>query len=347
MNHVTVQDIADKLNLSRNTVSKVLNGKSGVLPQTQELILQTARDMGYYKFKPSVARQAEPQQAENNDHKIILLLTTKGGFNLFWSSMAGGVYEELANHSYSFIYGEASVDKDGNAELPAVLSQNIIGGIVVINVYEPVLINTIAKLDLPCVYYDIVVGRDPVDVNGDIIISDGIYTVREMTKHMIHNGAKKLCFVGDISAGMSIYDRWLGFMTAHNETGTPINQDLCLTKDDSFYLKKKNLESAIGALPFIPDGFVCASDHIAHTIIQYYKGKGYSLPSDIKICGYDDVATSVIVRPYLTSAKVSNSQLGKRIAQQLLLRINAREKPFELVRIYPKIWFRESSDYTI
>lgn len=348
MNHVTIQDIADRLNLSRNTVSKVINGKAGVLPETQELVLTTAREMGYYKFKPSVrpapSQASDLPQAESG-HRIILLLTAKGKFNLFWDSMASGVYEELSRHSYSFIYGEALVGADGSVEFPAILSQGIIDGIVVINVYELLLIERISQLGIPTVYYDTVAGKEPVDINGDILVSDGIYAMREMTKTLLKNGAEKLCFIGDISAGMSIHDRFVGFEAAHKEMGSQVLPELCLTHDATFFLRKENLELAVSNLPSMPDAFVCANDGIAHAVIQYLRFQGIRVPRDVKICGYDDISTSTLVRPYLTTAKVSNEMLGQRIAQELLVRINSPEKPFELVRIYPQIKYRESTEF--
>lgn len=349
MNHITVQDIADRLGLSRNTVSKALNGKSGVLPETQELILQTAKEMGYYKFKPSVLSQSTQETAElqtvSEDHKNILLLTAKGKYNQFWNSMASGVYGELSRYSYSFVYGEALIHPDGSAEFPAILSQGTIDGIVVINVYESLLIEKISQLGIPTVYYDTVVGKEPVDINGDILVSDGIYAMRSMTKHLLLGGAEKICFIGDISAGMSIHNRWQGFIDAHRELNRPVLPEFCLTKDSSLFLQKENIEAAISKLPAMPDAFVCANDGIAHTAIQFLHSKGIQIPKDVKICGYDDISTSTLVRPYLTSAKVSNEMLGQRIAQELLSRIDNPEKPFELVHIYPKVKFRESTEF--
>lgn len=359
MSNITVQNIADKLALSRNTVSKVLNGKSGVLPQTHDLIIQTAKDMGYYKFKPNVINEVthigegykdefdEPiiDNFSSQNHKIILLLTTKGKFNLFWSSIASGVYEELSRSSYSLVYAEASVSPDGVAELPSILSQGIIDGIVVINIYEQALLKAISQAGLPTVYFDNVIGNDPPDVNGDILISDGISATKEMTMHMLERGSKNLCFIGDISVAISMHDRFVGFSAAHKQLNKEIHPAFALIEDESAYYRKKNVEDAINNLPFIPDGFVCGSDHIAHTVMQCLKTKNYKLPQDIKICGFDDIVTSSIVRPYLTSAKTSNDLLGKRIAQQILSRIDDQSKPFELVRLYPKVKFRESTEY--
>ena len=46
----TINDIADALNLSRNTVSKVINGKSGVSPKTKALVIKKANELGFGQF---------------------------------------------------------------------------------------------------------------------------------------------------------------------------------------------------------------------------------------------------------------------------------------------------------
>ena len=47
---VTIQDIADALGISRNTVSKAINNSAGLAEATREKILQKAVEMGYKQF---------------------------------------------------------------------------------------------------------------------------------------------------------------------------------------------------------------------------------------------------------------------------------------------------------
>ncbi len=50
MRKVTIQDIADELGISRNTVSKAINNSDGLAEATRERILQKATEMGYKQF---------------------------------------------------------------------------------------------------------------------------------------------------------------------------------------------------------------------------------------------------------------------------------------------------------
>ena len=50
MKRVTLQDIADELGISRNTVSKAINNSDGIAAATRDKILQKAVEMGYKQF---------------------------------------------------------------------------------------------------------------------------------------------------------------------------------------------------------------------------------------------------------------------------------------------------------
>ena len=67
---ITIQDIADSLGLSRNTVSKALNGQY-VPPRTREAVLNAAIDLGYKSYQTVASSDAE------NPHRRIVLITSK------------------------------------------------------------------------------------------------------------------------------------------------------------------------------------------------------------------------------------------------------------------------------
>ena len=57
MEKITMQDIADALDISRVTVSKVFNNQSGVSDSLRELVLEKARELGYAKVPYQMVEQ--------------------------------------------------------------------------------------------------------------------------------------------------------------------------------------------------------------------------------------------------------------------------------------------------
>ena len=64
MKKVTIQDIADALGVSRNTVSKAINNSDRIADDTREKILQKAIEMGYKQFSYA--------QNQNNLEKLLV-----------------------------------------------------------------------------------------------------------------------------------------------------------------------------------------------------------------------------------------------------------------------------------
>ena len=78
MKRVTIQDIADELGVSRNTVSKAINNADGLAEATREKILQKATEMGYKQFSYIQAQAADHFVIGPVEH-----LYTEDGFRLF------------------------------------------------------------------------------------------------------------------------------------------------------------------------------------------------------------------------------------------------------------------------
>ena len=76
---ILIQDIADALNLSRTTVSKVLNGNIGVSPKTRSRVLQKAAEMNYKQISTFTKTSAlsDSQQMTISQHGNIALLYHK------------------------------------------------------------------------------------------------------------------------------------------------------------------------------------------------------------------------------------------------------------------------------
>ena len=71
MAKITINQIAEELNLSRNTISKVLNQKGGVSEKTEQLVLNYAKQMGYRQLDQM--NQEEKQETVMNGKSLLLV----------------------------------------------------------------------------------------------------------------------------------------------------------------------------------------------------------------------------------------------------------------------------------
>ena len=88
---ITIQDIADALGISRNTVSKAINNTGILADATREKVLKKAAEMGYKQFSYFTAADLDKRELfvpdSSKKGEIVLLTTVFWGINYFISSI--------------------------------------------------------------------------------------------------------------------------------------------------------------------------------------------------------------------------------------------------------------------
>ena len=94
---ITIQDIADALGLSRNTVSKALNNTGVLAEETRQKILEKAAEMGYRRF----IYLAQPSAAENTEVKELALFTQNMPYGSHFGTYALNTFQEkISRNNY-------------------------------------------------------------------------------------------------------------------------------------------------------------------------------------------------------------------------------------------------------
>ncbi len=323
-------------------MSKVLNGKSGVTPDTERTIIQGAYDMGYKKLPTELLEKINIQPpGVMMDNGMIVMLTHREDRNIFWNSIISGIYLGLEDANYSLVYCE--INDSPSWKMPEILASKRAGGLIVVNVYDRDILDQIAGLEIPKVYLDSPPDYDANVLNGDILLTEGLNSIKKITRHLIKTGCKHLSFIGDISYSKTIYDRWMGFREAFIEAGMEIEQALCFTSDEDRFYSPAAISRIMDGLKSMPDAFVCANDNIALLVMKQLEDREYDVPGDVRVSGYDDDQGKNVIFPDLTSVKVCLESLGRRLVKQLIWRIEDDEQCYEAVYIFTEVIFREST----
>jgi LacI family transcriptional regulator len=341
MKKVTIQDVAKELNLSRNTVAKALNNSNTVSYETRYVVIEKAYEMGYSKLSPVVLNEFKLRN-KIDDTKTIVVLTRRE-ISVFWNSIIMGISDELNKYGCKLQFNFISEQDEKNLALPLDLQAEV-SGIIILSVFSTEYIEQIVRQSIPVVFLDGPSNLETVSQYGDVVICESYNSIRRIVNDLISQGLKKIGFIGDITYCKTINDRYQGYLSALHYAGIEKDETIIASYHPvhKFY-KTDEVEKAIGGFSSMPEAIVCANDDIALDVIRCLRSRGLSVPRDVAVTGYDNVEGMAQVEPFLTTVRVGNQRLGRRLVQQLMWRIQNPTFPKEVVFIGVEVIFRSSS----
>ena len=325
LRRVTMQDIADSCGLSRNTVSKIFNGRGAVPEATRRLVLEKAQELGYRQLPEDEQSRAEPR-SQNIALFTSNMPSSDSHFGtLFVPAFAGA----LSRAGYTLMMYELTEEEFMSNRLPAhaVLEQT--AGILGIELFSRPYTEMICSLGLPAIFVDSWAGANTSTLKYDLISMENMDSTIALTNQIIRSGGRKLGFVGDLDHCNSFHERWIGFSIALDRAGFPLDRSLCiLDRDGRQYSDPEWLSRKLSEMPVLPDGLVCANDYIALHIMSALKQMGVAIPGRVMVSGFDGTPQSAVVEPALSTAQIPGAEIGKLAADILLDRIENPDRPY-------------------
>ncbi|MDO5517681.1 MAG: LacI family DNA-binding transcriptional regulator, partial [Clostridium sp.] len=294
LKRITVQDIADELNISRNTVSKALNNTGSLAESTKSKIIEKAIEMGYKQFA-YLNNSTDNSQNTNTPKNIALFTSSMPNSSHFGFNLLSGFEKKISDKGYKLSIHMIREPEIINLCLPNNFTLDSVSGIICIEMFNKLYSDFICSFGIPTLFIDSEPILNSPSLKSDILLMENYISTYNITKKLIENNRKNISFVGDINHCQSFHERFRGYRDALLTFNIPTNPNLSILRDDNNpYSDVQWLSSKIDELPVQPDAFVCANDFIAITIIKALKLKGLSVPEDILVCGFDDSSESKI-----------------------------------------------------
>ncbi len=329
---VTMDSIALKLGISKNTVSLALRGMPGISETTRKTIENTAENMGY-KYKSNARQQITRNLC------LVIAKSTRDSIG-FFSFIQLGIEDEAKKNNVNTIIHYYD-EKDEIFEMPNCVKDGMVSGIITLGRISRRTVNAIITCALPVVmvdnYFD--------DLVMDCVLTDNQCGGYLAAEYLINGGHKNIGFLGDIYASVSFYDRYQGYLKALREYGLDYNPGYSVIDR-----KLDNLDSEEIALIFeemkngagIPTAFFCCNDAEALVILKVLLNMGIAVPEEVSIMGFDDIETSRSVTPELSTMRVQKEMMGRRAVAKLLKKLDDPEEPIEKILLSANIINRNS-----
>jgi len=295
---VVMKDIADALGVSVVSVSKALNDLEGVSDRLRELIKNKALEMGY---RGVVMKNAKPSKLFNIGVVIPERFISKANNPQdFYLEFFQVITTYNQQNNYNTMLYILSEDDEDQLIVPNMISEKKVDAVIFLAELKSSYLSFIKTLSTPKVFLDFF-GKS-VDI--DSVTTDNYTGSYELTLSLINHGHQEIGFVGNIAATTSIQDRFLGFQKALFEHNIRFNPNYLLIDRDE-HGKFIDIE-----LPEkLPTSFVANSDRAAYELIKQLKQKGYQIPGDVSIVGFDNDMYSKLSNPKLTTVEVAKQSM--------------------------------------
>lgn len=349
---VTLQDIADALGVSRNTVSKAINNTGLLAEGTREKVLKKAIEMGYKQFSylNAVMEQTQAETPVKGATGEIALLT-RGftGNTSFLSIMLDQFQRKFARMGYSFTMHRVNGEDEKNLCLPTSFDRERISGIICIEMPDRAYCSMLCESGIPILFVDSPAAGLDGALPADAVYPDNHSGICSFVGEMARRGKRRIGFIGEYMHCQCFFERYMAYRNAMYLSGLPFKEEYCITGNKKTTGKpgvdeyQEYLAESLSKMDSLPEVFVCANDYVAFDTMRAFKGMGISVPADVWLCGFDDTMESQIMTPSLTTVHVHSHVMGDCAAYLLSSRIMEPSLQVRTVHTQTSVCYRETT----
>jgi LacI family transcriptional regulator len=306
----TINDIATKVGLSKASVSRALNGKQDVDPETRKRIFKIASQMGYV---PSATARA----LSNGRSSCLGLLVP----SLTWPwilEVLRGVAEEIERSGYSLmLYTTANGEDSERAFMSQVVPAGAVDGLALVippGMFE--YIGELAKRGMPVVVIDDR-GHHP---EFPTVATTNFEGGRSATQHLVDLGRRRIAMLnGQLEFGCN-RDRLEGYRSVLQGAGQRFDSRRTMT---GYFTEESGASGMTRVLEADPkiDAVFAANDLMAFGAMRALRSAGRRIPDDVAVVGFDDIPASAITHPPLTTVHQPLYEMGRVAAGMVMAAI--------------------------
>jgi len=312
---LTLTGLAKIAGVSPSTVSRALKNNPLIKKETREAIQQLALENNF-SLNHAASRL---RTQKTNVIAVILNLTDHTDQSIsdpFLLKVVGDLNLALNKAGYELLLSN-SLMATGNWADYFINSSRADGLIIIGQGKSFAKIEEAAKVGAPLVVW----GDPEIKSSYPIVGSDNFYGGYLATEHLLKSGCKRVLFLGDPEHA-EMGQRHRGYMKALEDMKLEILPELTLSIDITSKAAYEKVTEMIVSKGLFFDGIVASSDMVALGALKALKERYISIPSDVSIVGFDDIAMAEHFHPALTTIKQDTELAAKLMVDQLLKRID-------------------------
>ncbi|MHC1720210.1 MAG: LacI family DNA-binding transcriptional regulator [Clostridiaceae bacterium] len=310
---VSIKDVAKEANVSIATVSRVLNNIDVVNEDTKQRVKDAIQKLGY---RPNIVARSLKTQKTRTLGIIIPDIS-----NQFYPEIVRGA-EDVANiYNYNVMLCNTDLDKEKEIEYLRILKEKMSDGVIYMsNSMSEDVYKVMEELNLSAVLIE---NSDPsgkissVSIDNETAAFDGV-------SFLIKKGNKKIAYIGTDKDYKNLSAlRYKGYEKALKKNKIAIEGDrICFSggkAKDGYLCMGRILDNTE------VDAVFCTGDEIAMGAINCLRERGIKVPEQVDVIGFDNIYSSDIFYPKLTTVAQPMYDMGSVGMRMLIKKINNEE----------------------
>ena len=329
---VTIKDLAKAVGVAHSTVSRALNGDPRISQKTRERVLKAARELNY---QPNVSARGLVRRKVLSIGLLVPDVTEP-----FYGRIVEGVDRVTYEAGFNLVLYLTHADRRREiAALEQIRQGRVDGLIVMIRKAKGDAVIELKKQGVPLVLL-----LQEIRGSGiDSVRVDNLEGALTAVRHLIGGGHRRIALITGPSLAPDARERERGYKLALEQAGIAYDPRLVVRGDFSFASGAKAAEKLLSlSASERPTAIFAANDHMAMGAIKQLSGKGISVPQEMAVVGFDDLAPAAYFRPALTTVRQPIEESGRQAAELLIGRIRGTVRESREIILKTELVVRES-----
>jgi LacI family transcriptional regulator len=329
----SLQEVAQRANVSIATVSRVLNKSDKVVPETRAIVEQALLDLGY---RPSrVARRL--RMKDGRAHLVGLIIPDIQ--NPFYAEIARGVEDAAYAAEYALLLCNSDERLDKERFYLEVMQAESVDGVVLppFDEVDPAVIDLV-KSGMPVVCVD----RSLAKVKTDLVEVDNHRGAVEAVTHLLDRGHRSIALIEGRAQVSTSRERRRGYLDALEAAGIAPRKEL-IRSGDFKQESGRVLAHELFELRKPPTALFVCNNLMTVGALSALHQRGLRVPQDVAVVGFDDLPWAEALDPPLTVVRQPAYEVGRQAMELLLRRIMEPARAAVTLRLVPQLVVRRST----
>ena len=327
-----MRDVAALAKVSIKTVSRVVNGESGVSPQLARRVLAATQRLDYrHNMTASSLRRSDGRSAT-------IGVVVEDIANPFSSALHRGIEDVAVKRGVLVLAGSSDEDADRERKLVSAFASRRVDGLIIQPAtHDHSYLLTERRAGTAIVFVD----RSPGFLDADTVLTDNAAGVRRGIRHLIAHGHERIGYLGDLHTIDTAAERHRGYVEELAEQKIAVDERI--VRLDMRGIEKAEA-AALGMLRASKPPTALFTGQNLITIGAFRALRSLGLHNRIALIGFDDILLADLLQPGITVIAQDPAAIGRTAAELLFRRVDGDRSASEHKVVVTRLIARGSGE---